>query len=372
MLARLLRFCLLGFLLTGCTSMSSISNPWANEATPPVTTPISAPTAPHHIALLLPQQGDLANAAKIIQAGFNDAYQQSINKPTIKVYDTSQNQSINNIYDQAINDGADYVVGPLDKNNVASLQSHSIKVITIALNSTDSSNTTANLYQFGLSPIDEAQQVADKASQEGHHAALLITPAGSWGNNIATALQQRWQNDGGTIVGSMNISNSTNLNNQVRQLLEVQGNTRRQDVDAIFLIAQPVMARQIKPLLKFYYANDIAVYSTSLVYSGTTNSAADTDLDGIKFCDMPLVLNQNGPWSQVRQQFTLSQPGTFQQYIRLYGLGWDAALLTQQFSQLSNGNIDGATGNLHLDNQQHILRQLNWAVFSAGNPTPIS
>jgi len=367
MLARLIRFCLIGFLLTGCTSVTNFHH--AMVSSPAPSAAVSAPTAPHQIALLLPQQGDLANPAKVIQAGFNNAYQQNANKPVVRVYDTSQGQSIDALYDQAVSDGADFIIGPLDKNNVMSLQSHTIKVFTVALNTTPAVSTSPNLYEFGLSPTDEAMQVADKASQDGHRAALLIAPQGSWGDNIANTLQQRWLADGGTIVDKISVGNNSNmLNTQIRQLLQAQGDTRRQDFDVVFLMTQPVIARQIKPMLKLYNAGDVPVYSTSLVYTGLENSVADKDLDGIHFCDMPLVLDQNDQWSQVRQQFTMSQPGTSQQYLRLYGFGWDAALLTEQFNQLHSGGVNGATGKLYLDNRQEILRRLNWAVFSNGVP----
>jgi uncharacterized protein len=319
--------------------------------------------------LLLPQQGDFANAAKVIQAGFNDAYQQNTNKPIVKVYDTSQGQSIETLYNQAVSEGADFIIGPLEKNNVTVLQNYNTKVFTIALNTTPGASVSPYFYEFSLSPTDEADQVADKASQDGHHAALLITPEGSWGDNIATSLQRRWIANGGTIIVHISVGNNANvLSNQIRQLLQVQGNSRRQDFDVIFLVAQPVVARQIKPMLKLYNAGDVPVYSSSLVYTGLENSVADKDLDGIHFCDMPLVLDQNNHWSQVRQQFTMSQPGTSQQYLRLYGFGWDAALLTEQFNQLKSGGVDGATGMLYLGNQQEILRRLNWAVFSNGIP----
>jgi len=377
MLSKLLRFGLLGFLLTGCSTLTHLQNSMfpstsstakQNAAATPATAPTTVGPA-KHVALLLPLSGDLANAGSAIQAGFNDEYQSNPNKPTVKVYDTSQATAINDLYDQAANDGADYIVGPLDKTNVANLQSRGdIKVITIALNSTGNASNSPDFYQFGLSPTDEAQLAADKASQDGHHSALLITPSGSWGDGIANALRQRWQSDGGVIVGSVSVSNNSNLTSQIRQLLQVNGQTRRQDIDAIFLITQPVLARQIKPLLKFYFAGDVPVYSTSLIYTGWTNTAADQDLNGVEFCDMPLVLAQQGQWSQVRQQLTLSQPATMQQYIRLYGLGWDAALLTQEFNQLPNG-ISGATGSLYTDNQQRILRHLPWAVFQNGNAT---
>src|SRR5205823_5983563 len=67
---------------------------------------------------------------------------------------------------------------------------------------------------------------------------------------------------------------------------------RRQDADMIFMIAPPEYARQIKPLLNYYYAGNLPIYATSHVYQGIPNAALDNDLNGIQFCDMPWTINQ--------------------------------------------------------------------------------
>src|SRR5207249_3462687 len=139
-----------------------------------------------------------------------------------------------------------------------------------------------------LSPTDEAKQIADKASKAGYLKALMITPAGRWGQNIANTLQKRFQNDGGVVVGNMAADTGDNLNMQLRTLLEVQGDTQRQDFDVIFLVVQPMLARKIKPLLNYYHIENTPVYSTSLIYSGLLSPEKDQDLNGVEFCDMPL------------------------------------------------------------------------------------
>jgi len=363
MVAKLWRLCLLSLLLSSCSSLHMPQLSLGSKTSPASEAPVKAP-APKQIALLLPETGDLGNAGKAIEAGFRDAYQNATQKPIIKVYDESQ-------YREAVSDGANYVVGPLDKNKVAALESdNNVKVITIALNNPDTSRTVSNLYEFALSPTDEASQIADKASQDGYHSALMITPAGPWGQKIANTLQTQWEKDGGVMVGSITVDNMKTIDKDIRQLLEVQGSTRRQDFDVIFLVTSPSFARQIKPYLKFYHAENVPVYSTSLVYSGLMNMGKDNDLNGVEFCDMPLVIDQEGQWAQVRQLMLTSQ-APIQQYIRLYGLGYDAAMLTQNFDALNQG-VNGATGHLYKNAQNDILRKLNFAVFSNGVPKPLA
>jgi outer membrane PBP1 activator LpoA protein len=159
------------------------------------------------------------------------------------------------------------------------------------------------------------------------------------------------------VVGSLAVSTDQNLKEKIQGL--------SQNADVIFLIARPSLAREIKPLLN----NNTPVYGTSLVYSGLLNSEKDRALNGIIFCDEPLVVDQDGRWASMRQQLTISQPVFIQQYIRLYGLGFDAATLTQNFSGINSG-INGATGQLSLRSDQHIVRRLTWAVFQKGFPNP--
>jgi outer membrane PBP1 activator LpoA protein len=368
MVAKLLRLCLLGVLLSACSSLTIpgfSSDEAASSQKIAPTTPTASTKAPNQIALLLPTAGDLSKAGKAVEAGFRDAYQNAPSKPVIKIYDESQ-------YEQAIKEGANMVVGPLDKNKVATLEkSGDIKVITIALNNPETSSATTNLYEFSLSPTDEATQIADRATHDGYQSALMIVPEGAWGQKIASALQSEWEKNGGTIVGNTTISNAQDINAAIRDLLEVQGNSRRQDFDVIFLVVQPAFARQIKPYLKFYHAENVPVYGTSLIYTGLMNMGKDNDLNGVIFCDMPLVLDQAGKWAEVRQLLQVNQPMAVQQYIRLYGLGWDAALLTQNFGALDQG-VNGATGNLYKNTQNAILRKLTFAVFDNGVPKPLS
>ncbi len=95
-------------------------------------------TQPEQIAVLLPLSGKLKNAAQTILDGFMAAHfninTQSTTQPKIKVYDTN-NTKIDNIYDQAVEDGAQFIIGPLDKDNIAVLaQRKQLSVPTLALN----------------------------------------------------------------------------------------------------------------------------------------------------------------------------------------------------------------------------------------------
>ena len=73
----------------------------------------------------------------------------------------------------------------------------------------------------------------------------------------------------------------------------------------MFLAATPQQARQIKPTLAFQYAGDLPVYATSHLYTGTNNPTQDQDLNGIRFCETPWLLNPSDP---TRQQVAAHGP----------------------------------------------------------------
>jgi outer membrane PBP1 activator LpoA protein len=121
---------------------------------------------PKKIGLLLPVSGKLALAGKTIRDGFLAAYfnQGSDYRPEILIYDTAF-EPINTVYDKAINDGVELVIGPLEKEKVTELQQRQQRIVTtLALNYVSSPNEqkTVNL-------VDD--QVVDDKS-----APINLTP----------------------------------------------------------------------------------------------------------------------------------------------------------------------------------------------------
>jgi hypothetical protein len=247
-----------------------------------------------------------------------------------------------------------------------------------------------NLVQFALSQTDEANKVAIRAHQEGHQRAIIIAPAGNWGNGIADAFKQRWQNEGGEIADQLGYQNFKQLPEQIRQVLGAQKNQprkpktknntpddnksearRRQDFDMIFLVAEPDRAREIVPLLKFYYAGNVPVYATSAIYSGRSASIQDNDLDNIQFSDMPWVLGGlSDRMKSIQQNVSELWKNSYSQNPKLYALGVDAYQLSTQMNKLNSSpqnRIRGATGQLSLSENNQIVRELRFAKIRGQN-----
>ncbi|MDX1252117.1 MAG: penicillin-binding protein activator [Gammaproteobacteria bacterium] len=368
--------------LTALSGHALAVAPQTPDTPPPAQTLLAEP--PATIALLLPASGPLAKPAAAIRDGFFAAHYHRLNKlyqPVIRLYDTgAQPASIVEVYRQAVADGADVVVGPLDKESVRALaRENSLGVPTLALNYGDNEGMLPdNLVQFGLSPEDEANAVAERAVQDGRTQAAALIPKSDWGERLLKAFRTRLEQLGGRIVAVQSYdAEGTDFATPLRNLLadsdarsrKIQGNTRyRQDVDFLFMAAYPRQARQIQPQVSFNYAN-LPVYATSHVYSGRPDKGADSDEDGIVFCDMPWVFE--GAAQPLQQAIVRLWPQSVDQFRRLYALGIDAYALTPALSHKLSGLTEpfaGQTGLLKMDAARRIHRSLTCARFVAGEP----
>lgn len=341
----------------------------------------SAFNTPKKIALLLPMTGSLQGPGNAIYDGFMKAFSEDAKKEKIDllVFNTDA-QNIESLYDYVVKNGADYVVGPLQKSNVVKVAQMHHPVPTIILN--DYAKTGINnLFHFGLSPTSEAREVAKKAVTKGSRKALVIAPTGDWGNDVVQAFKEEWLKHGGTIEDTLRYDNKISLNTALKDFLDVtaseqRGKTikkllgkkvevignRRQDFDMIFLLAYPEKGRQIMPLLNYYYAADIPVYATSNIYSGNANPLKDRDLNGVIFCDMPWVFNY--------QMSNKNWPEQFNSYNRLYALGMDSYYLVQQLNKLMLfPAVDmQKNGVVYLNEQKRLARVMAWGQFQQGVP----
>ena len=354
---------------------------------------------PARIALLLPLSGNFAKASDAIRDGFIAAYYSQTTKrsQTIKVYDTSDpSKSFTDVYQKAVTDGAQFIIGPLHKQSIQQLLDVDIlPVPTMALNYIGlDAPPPSNLYMFGLSPEEEARQVAQRTWLDGHIKAATLYPSGPWGERVYNAFKTQWESIGGLVVGQQTYeSTKRDFSQPIRDLLEINSSKqrfrklttvlhrkikftarRRQDIDFIFLAGYPRQARQIRPQIKFYHAADIPIYATSHVFTGNLNQERDRDMDGMIFGDMPWVLTESTSHHGLRGDIESLISNAGNRLQRLYALGIDAFNIIPAINTLSNYSyerFDGETGSLSLDEYRRIKRQLTWVTFRSGRPSLI-
>lgn len=351
---------------------------------------------PQRIAVLLPLQGRLAAAGQAARDGLLASWyqgrQQGYRMPTLSFHDTADGSDVNTHYQQAVNNGAQLVIGPLDRSELQLLLQRDtpLPVPTLALNSLgDGVDVPANLYQLSLSSEREAEGMAHRMRQDGHRRVLLIQPDESWAARPAAAFRQTWQASGGEIVAQTHWDSSRSLIPALRLGLGLDRSLarrrdlqqhlglslhldprRRQDIDAIYLVARPDTARLLLPTLQFLYAGDLPVYSASTAFNGDIRPERDRDLNRLRFCDMSWLWQENHPF---RQSLAISD--AMLPYLRLYALGADALRLHALLSQMTrfpDTVFFGYTGRLRLTEQRELQRDLDCAVFRAGRPQPLS
>ncbi|MBL1292433.1 MAG: penicillin-binding protein activator [Thiotrichales bacterium] len=357
---------------------------------------------PASIALLLPLNGPLSNAAKAIRDGFLAAYYQGDHSstPSIRIYDVTNadgqvRDDVYTVYQNAVNEGAEFVIGPLSKNAIDSLAFRSdLSTPLLALNYISGERQPNDLvFQFGLSPEDEARQVAERAWQDGHRQAIALTPEGDWGERMQTAFADHWESLGGILVESRQYdANSSDFSRPLRSMLQLNLSQtrkrslqqqmglelhfeprRRHDADFVFLAAFPRQGRLLKPQLKFHRASNLPVYASSHIFTGVIDAEADRDINDVIFCDTLWTIDPTS--SALRQQVTSLWPQNSQYQIRLYALGADTFQLIPHINELQQSEYyayEGQTGILSMDRQRRLRRQLSWAKVNNGIPVKLA
>lgn len=343
------------------------------------------------IALLLPQEGPLAGVARALRDGFMAAHFQAQQAgqpaPAVQVFDSSRIGSLDDFYRQAQAAGVQLVIGPLEKPLVKQLAAKpQLPITTLALNYADAGQKAPpQLFQFGLAAEDEAREVARRARADGMVRAVALVPSGEWGDRVLAAFRQDWEGNGGTLLAAERIAQPVALAQQIADLFQLRqsegrakslqstvgGNiaaqpSRRQDIDFIFLASTPQQAQQIKPTLNFQYAGDVPVYATSNLYSASGDVNQYNDMNGIRFCETPWLLDSS---NSLRQQVVQQWPQAAGSLGRLYAMGVDAYSLAPRLGQLKalpDNRVMGLSGSLSINANQRVERQLPWAEFAGG------
>ncbi len=373
-------------------------NNWPDHpaaATPPAELQLIAGLAesrPERITLAVPLSGPLASAGAAIRDGFFAAYYEDQSadreKISVRVVDTS-GASFTQLYNELVNENQDLIVGPLEKDALATLASmESLPVPVLGLNYLPSdTEAPSGLYQFGLSAEDEARQIADRMTAEGVNQVLVLIPAGEWGDRLESALLQRLKHNEGVALDIERYYREDNLRAVTADLLGITVSRnraidvertagidvefeprRRQDADGIVMVAEPTIARQFKPLFAFYFGGNLPVYSPSMVYEGNPDPSRDRDLNGVIFTDTPWILEDDNQFRNVVKE---AMPDIRGQLGRLFAMGADAWKLSKRLPLLQHvegATIDGQTGKLAMTPQGSIHREQLWARFRNGTP----
>lgn len=356
---------------------------------------------PNKIAVLLPASGPFQEAARAIREGILHAWYRDASQPIMRFYDTAEQAPVP-LLKQAVEDGAEFIIGPLQKQHLQALAAAGRPPVSmLALNQLDDAPTTKGSNQrppyfvyYGLAPEDEAHQVAEQAWLEGHRTTLAILPEDEWGARIHRAFQARWEQLGGRFLehATFNLVDEASYVDPVLPLLNIDASRQRHkrlerivgtklagdprprtDADFLFLAAPPVVAAQVVLQLRFYNAGELPIYATSRVHDTLRGLQIADELDGIRFIDMPARLDDTLWADGLKERMVARWQDTAPDYERLFAFGADAYGLIAKLGVLSGtseSHYQGMSGNLLLEADGTIKRRLSWAVYANGVPLP--
>lgn len=297
------------------------------DAAPPALSAPAAPQTAPKLALLLPLEiPAFSNVAYAVQAGLLAAIEATHAQVMIQVYPTlGDKASATSIYQRAIADGAQYVVGPLTRGEVSALDAADlVSVPTVALNTLENqAPPVAQLALFGLPVEDEARQLAQLARRMGMQSASVAAAATPLAERMADAFTAEWAAQNGTLVQRLTFSDATPL------LQELRTKTTEQPADMIFLAANVDQARLARP----YLDPATPTYGVSHLYDGLPQNPQNEMLNAVHFIDMPWLINPADPeYAAYAQAAAGLPPGEAQ---RWFAVGVDAWRILQA---LTDGN----------------------------------
>lgn len=349
----------------------------------------TTPYAPNQLAVLLPLTGKSAVAGKAIRDGMLSAYYQdnAADRIDLRFYDTATT-SADELYLQAIDDGADFVVGPLLKSNLAKVLPLVQDIPLISLNKLPETQVAENIYYFSLSPNDEAIAAAKKMYRDGIKQPLVLAPNNRAGNRLAAEFNQQWQLLTKGSSATYKYNSRRDMQNTVTELFSVTASNQRislmknlvggdvktktrsrRDIDAVYIIATPSEAMLAIPYISTTqnpYAPQVAIYASSGSHGDNLSKSQTRDLNGLIFSDMPWLLN---PDRELKQQTLALWPNMSKIQQNLFAMGYDTFKLIPHLLQLRNFpdlHLAGQTGILHIDDNGIIEREFSWAKYRSG------
>tara|TARA_B100000214_G_scaffold374286_1_gene356593 strand:+ start:471 stop:2243 length:1773 start_codon:yes stop_codon:yes gene_type:complete len=336
-----------------------------------------------HIALLLPLGGRLAGAGEAVLSGAIDQlytlFPDPSSRPVLTTLNSTQPVGIWDLYRQAVADGVDLIIGPLIKEDVASLGQLAQRTVpVIALNQTDSltGSLSRNWMSLSLAPEDEARQIADVAFGQACRHAIVVGVNSDRGARLLSSFSDRWTQHGGRIRGQLVVDNSADTNTEMGKLLGSGSSDQRiraverafdlpvdargrgrSDFECIFMLApDAATARAWRPLLVFHMTGDIPVYATSAINDGVADTR-NRDLNGVVFVETPAMF----------------PPEMTDRLSRLRALGRDALTLAQHWQQTIETTqwvVRGQTGLLRRKQDGSVERELELATFDGARIRP--
>ncbi len=321
---------------------------------------------PRKLAVLLPLSGAMAAASSPVRDGLLAGYYgEHRQKPELVFYDTTGTPAgAVAAYQKASTEGADYVVGPLGRDEVGALFKESqLGVPVLALNRGPAAPPGGHA-SFALAPEDDGIAAAEYLLSRKARRVLVLQGSDDGMRRSVAAFREHLSSRGGSVVETLTIGEKPVDNTAALQAAA----QKEGGIDAVFFALKGAQARVLATQLATAGLGTKPRVSTAQLLSGTGKPEQDKLLDGIAFpaetwsvqgiAGLPSAESTGGMLSTARGPAA-----------KLFAFGYDAWLLTAYLERLasqSNGKVDGATGDLRIDGFGNIVRSPAWSTFSNG------
>lgn len=373
-----------------------------NTATQPATDP-NAVVSPAAAEVTPPEQPQTAATQPAVASA---PPTEPASNAQVKVYDTSS-QPIQQVMQQAQQEGATIVVGPLLKSNVEAVANSQTPLNVLALNEPEQIQNHPNICYFALSPEDEARDAAHHIWNQGKRQPLLLAPRNSFGDRVTKAFAQEWQSLGGNTALQQRFGSTSELKQGINsgagialsgtpinvtpeqpQGVAIAGLTipapqsgspdvasasAGGNIDSVYIVSTQDELQLIKPMISMRTGSrsNVALYASSRSFQAGAGPDFRLEMDGLQFSDIPLLSGVN---PALMQQTAKSFNNDYS-LVRLYAMGIDAWKLANHFNQMRQVpgfSLMGNTGELSADTDCVINRKLSWNQYRQGEIRPVN
>ncbi|USD64873.1 penicillin-binding protein activator [Vibrio sp. SCSIO 43136] len=337
---------------------------------------------PNNTALVLPLSGKYAKQGQLVRDGFIHAMMDDFSREetaTLTVLDSEQ-LSLAELEKELQARGVDFVVGPLQKDEVEELQS-ATQLPMLALNIPDNPLRDHRVCYLTLSPEQEVAQAAKYLFSQGYQYPLILAPKSRLGERVAIAFQNEWNNYSKNTAAVSYFGNKSQLQKNINQVfgltdsqgriaqleqiigMETESQARsRRDVDAVYVVGANSDLTLIKPFIEVAINPDSTppkLFASSRSNSGSKHQYED--LSGVVYSDIPMLINHD---SSLNAKIEALWPKSSNSEKRLHALGMDAYRLILELPQMKvveGYRFAGQTGELSIDEQCVVQREVQWA-----------
>ena len=209
-----------------------------------------------------------------------------------------------------------------------------------------------DVYTLSLQIEAEARQVAQLAWQDGYRKALTVNGDTALLRRIHQAFIDEFVRLGGTLVAERAFVPDPDGLGRIKQVADAG------TADMAFLALDIGRARLARG-----YLGSLPLYATSQVHPGAAGPLVGFDLAGVRFLDMPWLLQPEHPAVMIYPRLDHRDADLD----RFYALGIDAFRIVQE---LASGKVeislDGVIGRLKLGADHQFERTLTGAQFDGG------